>query len=151
MNCIHFVQIHTSDNVFCSNSSHFLELSVKFASQIFHENINKPLDGAYLADFGIDISKLLRLINSLTRLILCKRVPASWQRFLSFALTDNYHQYPPTSFHVECCLAPKKGPDGGWAERDGRAGGRTGGRASGRGTGIKSTNSFNVFACREQT
>ena len=24
--------------------------------QICHENINKPLDGAYLADFGIDIS-----------------------------------------------------------------------------------------------
>ena len=33
-----------------------LELSVKFASQICHENVNKPLDGAYLADFGIDIS-----------------------------------------------------------------------------------------------
>jgi hypothetical protein len=29
---------------------------VKFASQIYHENINKPLDGAYLADFGIDIN-----------------------------------------------------------------------------------------------
>ena len=38
------------------NSS--LELSVKSASQICHENINKPLDGAYLADFGIDITKL---------------------------------------------------------------------------------------------
>ena len=38
------------------NSSPILELSVKFASQICHENINKPLDGAYLADFGIDIS-----------------------------------------------------------------------------------------------
>ena len=37
-----------------SNSSPILELSVKFASQICHENINKPLDGAYLADFGID-------------------------------------------------------------------------------------------------
>ena len=32
-----------------------LELSVKFASQICHENIKKPLDGAYLANFGIDI------------------------------------------------------------------------------------------------
>ena len=31
-----------------------LELSVKFVSQICHENINKQLDGAYLADFGID-------------------------------------------------------------------------------------------------
>ena len=33
-----------------------LELSVKFESQICHENINKPLDGAYLADFGIVIN-----------------------------------------------------------------------------------------------
>ena len=32
-----------------------LELSVKFLSQICHEDINKPLDGTYLADFGIDI------------------------------------------------------------------------------------------------
>ena len=39
----------------CSNSSPILELSVKFTSQIYHENINKPLDGAYLADCGIDI------------------------------------------------------------------------------------------------
>ena len=38
------------------NSSPILELSVKFASQICHENTNKPLDGTYLADFGIDIS-----------------------------------------------------------------------------------------------
>ena len=43
------------DNLFCSNSSPILELSVKFASQICHENIKKPLDGAYLANFGIDI------------------------------------------------------------------------------------------------
>ena len=41
--------------IHCSNSSPILELSVKFASQICHENINKPLDGAYLADFDIDI------------------------------------------------------------------------------------------------
>ena len=33
-----------------------MELSVKFTSQICHENINKLLDGTYLADFGIDIS-----------------------------------------------------------------------------------------------
>ena len=39
----------------CSNLSRILELSVKFASQIYHENTNKPLDGAYLADYGIDI------------------------------------------------------------------------------------------------
>ena len=40
----------------CSNSSPILELSVKCASQICHENINKPLDGTYLAHFGIDIA-----------------------------------------------------------------------------------------------
>ena len=39
------------------NSSHIFELLVKFVFQIYHENINKPLDGTYLADFGIDISK----------------------------------------------------------------------------------------------
>ena len=39
-----------------SNSFPILEFSVKFVSQICHENINKPLDGAYLADFGIDIN-----------------------------------------------------------------------------------------------
>ena len=38
-----------------SNSSPILELSIKFVSQICHKNINKPLDGAYLVDFGIDI------------------------------------------------------------------------------------------------
>ena len=37
------------------NSLPILELSVKFVSQICHENINKPLDGTYLAHFGIDI------------------------------------------------------------------------------------------------
>ena len=46
--------IHTSDNLFCWNS--IVNLPVKFASQICHENINKPLDSAYLADFGIDIN-----------------------------------------------------------------------------------------------
>ena len=30
-------------------------MSVKFASHIYPENIKKPLDGSYLADFGIDI------------------------------------------------------------------------------------------------
>ena len=38
-----------------SNSSPILELSVKFASHICHENTNTLQDGAYLADFGIDI------------------------------------------------------------------------------------------------
>ena len=42
--------------IHCSNLSPILELSLKFVSQICHENINTPLDGAYLADFGIDIS-----------------------------------------------------------------------------------------------
>ena len=42
--------------VFEQNKSPILELSVKFASQICHENINKPLDGAYLTDFGIAIT-----------------------------------------------------------------------------------------------
>ena len=37
------------------DSSPILELSVKLVSQICHENTNTPLDGAYLADFGIDI------------------------------------------------------------------------------------------------
>ena len=46
---------HTSDILFCSNSSPLLELSVKFASQIYNENINKPVDDTYLADYGIDI------------------------------------------------------------------------------------------------
>ena len=47
--------VYTSDNLSCSNSSPILELSVKFVPQICHENFNKPLDGAYLADFGTDI------------------------------------------------------------------------------------------------
>ena len=47
------------------NSFPILELSVKFASQIWHKNINKPLDGAYLADFGIDIT----LSDSFTLLV----------------------------------------------------------------------------------
>ena len=41
-----------------SNSSPILELSVKFVSQICHENINKPLDGVYLADFDIDFTPM---------------------------------------------------------------------------------------------
>ena len=45
------------------NSSPILKLSVKFASQICHKNINKPLDGTYLADFGIDISFILSWDN----------------------------------------------------------------------------------------
>ena len=44
-----------------SNSSDILELSVKFVSQICHDNINKPLDDTYLAVFGIDITYALLL------------------------------------------------------------------------------------------
>ena len=43
-----------------------MELSVKFASQICHENINKPLDGTYLADFGIDIKHTKRWLIKVT-------------------------------------------------------------------------------------
>ena len=41
--------------IHCLNSFPILELSVKFVSQIYHENINTPLDGTYSADFGIDV------------------------------------------------------------------------------------------------
>ena len=37
------------------NAFPILELSVKFASQICHENSKKTVDGSYLSDFGIDI------------------------------------------------------------------------------------------------
>ena len=51
------------------NSPPILELSVKVASQICHENINKPLDGAYLADFGIDITWWLIMFIAMHRCI----------------------------------------------------------------------------------
>ena len=35
-----------------------MELLVNFASQICHENINKPLDSTYLADFVIDLKEV---------------------------------------------------------------------------------------------
>ena len=46
-----------------------LELSVKFASQICHENIHKPLDGDYLADFGIDIRSSQNLSRTVQKVI----------------------------------------------------------------------------------
>ena len=55
-NEFNYTYLHTSENLFCSNSYPMFELSVKFASHIYHKNINKPIDGAYLADFVIDIS-----------------------------------------------------------------------------------------------
>ena len=51
INCQKYVSLNS-----LLNSSPILEFSVKLASQICHENINKPLDGAYLADFGRDIT-----------------------------------------------------------------------------------------------
>ena len=48
MNCIYFVQIILFRFI-------TLKLSVKFASQICHENISTSLDGAYIVGFGIDI------------------------------------------------------------------------------------------------
>ena len=50
--------------IHCSNSFRIFELSVKFESQICYENINKPLDDAYLADFGIDIKLSMMYIVS---------------------------------------------------------------------------------------
>ena len=49
-------------------------LLVKFASQICHENTNTPLDGDYLADFGIDIRISVRLTFMLAVLWLGGRV-----------------------------------------------------------------------------
>ena len=40
-----------------------MELLVKFASQIYHKNINKPLDGAYLSDFGLDVRPVYYLFT----------------------------------------------------------------------------------------
>ena len=56
------LMMYISGNLFCSNSSPILELSVKFVYQICHEDTNKPLDGAYLADFGIDIRGVNRAL-----------------------------------------------------------------------------------------
>ena len=43
-----------------------MELSVKCASQICYENINKPLDGAYFVDFCIEINVNKKMINCQT-------------------------------------------------------------------------------------
>ena len=69
--------VNTSDNLFCCNSSPILELSVKFASRICHENINKSLDGAYLADFGIDITFAVAPYDSKERKGGAKTIPFS--------------------------------------------------------------------------
>ena len=62
-----------TDNLFCLNSAFILELSVKFASQICHENTNTPLDGAHLADFGIDIRQGVSFRAELAWNIVCLR------------------------------------------------------------------------------
>ena len=58
--------------IHCSNSSPIVELSVKFVSQICHENINKALDGTYLADFGIYVTVKVDtpLVSKLTDTVL---------------------------------------------------------------------------------
>ena len=48
-----FFNLRAFFNIFCKIST------PEFTSQICQENINKPLDGAYLADFGIDITAAL--------------------------------------------------------------------------------------------
>ena len=65
-----------------SNSSSILELSVKFASQICHENINKPLDGDYFADFGID--------NRKNQSKTCKRTVKGGEKYVNTSAND-YH------------------------------------------------------------
>ena len=65
--------------IHCSNSSPILELSVKFASQVCHENINKPQDGSYLAAFGIDITPTLILYLMLFSLKFMKHSYQSWR------------------------------------------------------------------------
>ena len=64
-------------------SSPILELLVKIASQICHENTNTPLDGAYLADFGIDISLLYCSENRQKRSTVTKTFPL-----------DDFHPLP---------------------------------------------------------
>ena len=67
--------------IHCSNSSPILELSVKFASQICHENINKPLDGAFLADFGISPQRSFLAFSS------SRQVSIS-NKFVHFGIKD---------------------------------------------------------------
>ena len=55
------------------NLSPISELSVKYASEICHENTNTPLDGAYLADFGIDINLTLILLTTMGGWLLDRR------------------------------------------------------------------------------
>ena len=75
---------HTSYKIFCSNSSPILEWPVKFASQICHDNIDKPLDGTYLADFGIDINlnSILIDLSSTFQATTCLGVTASFLKSL---------------------------------------------------------------------
>ena len=69
--------------LFCLNSFPISELSVKFASQVCHENNNNPLDGAYLADFGIDITA------AVTAALICKSLIVTWIWLVHFSLQDH--------------------------------------------------------------
>ena len=60
-------EVHMYCPIHCSNLCPILDLSVKFASQICHENINKPQDCTYLADFGIDIYLVSPLVRPSVR------------------------------------------------------------------------------------
>ena len=43
------------------DDTYFWQLILFEFKFVYHENINKPLDSAYLADFGIDITKMIGL------------------------------------------------------------------------------------------
>ena len=74
----------------CSNSSPILELSVKSVSQICHDNINKPLDGAYLSDFGIDISVKANCVMILYLAGHCDMYYATVIHLVSIAYLPNF-------------------------------------------------------------
>ena len=78
-----------------------MELSVNFAFQICHENINTPLDAAYLADFGIDIRA--DLMRALAQGKVCKlevvlsssKLDNEWTNFVFFSIVDiRCHVFP---------------------------------------------------------
>ena len=83
---------------------------MKFASQISHENTNKPLDGAYFADFGIDINQqylfgnVTRLNNEISskkkkkyynilELVHCKYLQLQYNRYYDLCATAIQKEY----------------------------------------------------------
>ena len=70
-----------------------LELSVKFASQICHENINKPLDGAYLVDFGADIT--LHYIELLLRGLRLEILPTIYTYLVKVKVSEEKKRVEP--------------------------------------------------------